>query len=148
LLKTWNITCRLSANASYETKPIIVSSNQYTGVIPDILLPDHYDHLKIGERYYNHPLKSDSIKPLKFTDWNYGNIDLERIRELSVERVFRSEGFNRIKEYIEKLKELGTDRTYSLKIEKMLEKQKKIENDQIKIDKKVKYLKNFSILIA
>ncbi|MCK5219990.1 MAG: tail-specific protease, partial [Candidatus Aminicenantes bacterium] len=27
------------------------SSNQYTGVIPDIVLPDYYDHLKIGERY-------------------------------------------------------------------------------------------------
>ncbi len=122
------------------------SSNQYTGVIPDIILPDHYDHLKIGERYYHHPLKSDKIKPLSFKKWDYDNIDISKIRELSASRIAQSKGFNLIREYIEKLKKMRGDRTYELKIEKLLAEQKKIEEDSKKIDKNINYLKNFSLI--
>ena len=122
------------------------SSNQYKGVIPDIILPDHYDHLKIGERYYNHPLRSDNIKSLSHSDWNYDNVDMEKIRELSNTRTAKSEGFSIIKEYIEKLKVLRADRSYDLKIDKLLAEQKKNENDSKKLNKKMNYLKNFLIV--
>ena len=122
------------------------SSNQYKGVIPDIILPDQYDHLKIGERYYNHPLKSDNIKALSHSDWNYDNIDIEKIRELSNTRTSKSEGFAIIKEYISKLVMLRANRSYDLKIDKLLAKQKKFEKDSKKLDKKMNYLKNFLIV--
>ncbi|MEN8222937.1 MAG: carboxy terminal-processing peptidase [Acidobacteriota bacterium] len=122
------------------------SSNQYKGVIPDIVLPDHYDHLKIGERYYNHPLRSDNIKPLNHSDWNYGDIDIKKIRELSRERTSNSEGFSTIKEYIGKLKELRANRTYGLKIDKLLEEKKQIEKDSKKLDKVKNYLKDFLLV--
>jgi len=121
-------------------------SNQYSGVVPDIILPDHYDHLKIGERYYNHPLKSDHIEPLRHADWNYGNIDISRIRELSRKRVEEDEGFATIREYIEKLKELRADRNYQLKIDNLLAEKKKIEEDSKKMDKEVRYLKDFQLI--
>ncbi len=122
------------------------ASNQYKGVIPDIVLPDQYDHLRIGERYYNHPLRSDNIKPLKHTDWNYDNIDIKKLKELSHARVEKSSGFSIIKEYIEKLKELRSDRAYDLKIEKLIAKQEKIKNDSKKIDEEINYLKNFTLI--
>ncbi len=122
------------------------SSNQYTGVIPDIILPDHYDHLKIGERYYHHPLKSDKIQPLNFKKWNYDNIDISKIRELSATRIAHSKGFKIISEYIEKLKKMRGDRTFQLKIEKLLAEQKKTKDDSKDIDKKINYLKDFSLI--
>ena len=38
------------------------------------------------------------------------------------------------------------DRTYELKIEKLLAEQKRIEEDSKKIDKNINYLKNFSLI--
>ena len=123
------------------------TSNQYTGVVPDIVLPDHYDHLKIGEKYYNHPLKSDTIKALEFTDWNYGGMNIGRIKQLSAERVAASKGFRNIEKYITKLNEMRLDRKYRLKIDHMAEEQKKLDEEETdRTEKDEKYLQNFSIV--
>lgn len=122
------------------------NSNQYKGVVPDIILPDHYDHLQIGERYYNHPLKSDNIKSLRFNDWNYNNLDISKIKKLSASRISNSEGFALIKKYIRKLEELNKDKKYKLKIDELIEEQKRIEKNSAEFKKKFDYLKNFSIV--
>ncbi len=121
-------------------------TNQYSGVIPDIILPDYYDHLKIGERYYNHPLKSTKIKSLKFNNWNYNGIDINKIKKLSAKRVSKSEGFKKIKQYIQRLKEAESDKQFNLRIDKILEKQKRFNSKKDDLDKNKKYLKDFYLI--
>ena len=36
-------------------------STQLNGVVPDIIFPDHYDSIKIGERDQQFPLEWDKI---------------------------------------------------------------------------------------
>ncbi|MCK5219989.1 MAG: carboxy terminal-processing peptidase [Candidatus Aminicenantes bacterium] len=91
-------------------------------------------------------MKADVIKPLKFKAWNYDNVDISKVRELSASRIAENEGFNNIREYIKNLKELRADRTYNLEINKLLAEQDKIERDSKKINREIKYLKKFSLI--
>lgn len=121
------------------------SSNQYEGVIPDIILPDRYDYLKIGEKYYDHPLKSDTIRPLDYKKWNPERKNLAKIKELSNARVKNNSGFTNIKKYIKKLEEIKTQNRYSLNLKKAIAEKTQLENEMKNINKKEKYLQDFLI---
>ncbi|MEN8153743.1 MAG: carboxy terminal-processing peptidase [Acidobacteriota bacterium] len=122
------------------------SSNQYEGVIPDIILPDRFDHLKIGEKFYDHPLKSDTIRSLEYKKWESKISNFNKIKQLSKNRVKNNSGFSIIKRYIEKLKEIRKLNLYSLNLKKAFKEQLSLEKEMKIINKKEKQLKDFSII--
>jgi carboxyl-terminal processing protease len=75
------------------------SSTQYNGVTPDIVLPDPVSYLESGERFLDHSLPWNRIKPVKFTPWpeKYNITDLKKKSE---KRVSASPKFKKINESI------------------------------------------------
>lgn len=111
------------------------SSNQYSGVIPDIILPDRNDHLDIGEKYYDHPLKPDTIGPAKFNKWK-SDFNIKKLRALSKERISSSPSFKAIKKYIKQIEKISNNGNISLKLSKALRRRKKLKSEIDKINKK------------
>jgi len=118
-------------------------SNQYLGVIPDIILPDKNDFLKIGEKYYDHPLKADSLEPVKFSKWN-PNFDINTLRDLSKKRVSKDRVFKIIEKYIERIKRINQNKKISLMLEDALLKKEKLKKEMDKLGKKSECLLEFT----
>jgi carboxyl-terminal processing protease len=99
-------------------------TNQFKGVVPDIVLPASNDYLKIGERYYDYPIKPQVIDPAPFKPVKTG-LDLDGLKKNSRERVERSRFFGQIKRYIEILKERQADSSVPLDWKSFFDKQEK-----------------------
>ncbi len=96
------------------------STTQLKGVIPDIILPDQYKYLDIGEKDEDYPLVFDEIKKAKYEIWNEVP-EISKIRENSVKRVDKSEAFKLIEQYAKRLKNERDNQSYSLNLKKYKE---------------------------
>lgn len=65
-------------------------STQLEGVKSDVIMPDRYSYIDVGERDYDNPLPYDKIAPAKFEVWD-GYIDFEETIEKSKARMAKSE---------------------------------------------------------
>lgn len=93
-------------------------SNQYKGVIPDIILPDRFDSLKTGERYLEYALPPDKIQSTSYIIWGTQvQTDLSRLRTNSRERVSASKDFSEILLDSRRISDLQKKTVKSLNIE-------------------------------
>jgi carboxyl-terminal processing protease len=69
-------------------------STQYKGVIPDIILPDNYKVLEVGERHLEHSLPWDTIEPVPYKKWPHKRGNINRIKANSNARIAKSDRFN------------------------------------------------------
>lgn len=95
------------------------SSTQYKGVEPDIVLPNLFEHVKSGERYLDYSLPWDSIEPVEFKPYSGKPFDLEKLREMSQERVANDEGLKIISEEAVKAAERSEDTVLSIQVDDM-----------------------------
>ncbi len=72
-------------------------STQLKGVESDVVVPDRYSYIDIGERDMENPLPWDQIEPADYTKWN-GYVDFEKTIEKSKERMTKSEQLKLIDE--------------------------------------------------
>jgi len=72
-------------------------STQLEGVKSDVVMPDRYSYIDIGERDYDNPLPYDKISPAKYEVWD-GYIDYEGTINRSKARMAKSEQLNLIDE--------------------------------------------------
>lgn len=70
-------------------------STQLEGVKSDVVVPDKYSFIDIGEKDYTNPLPWDQIKPAKYEVWD-GYIDFEEVIENSKDRMANNEQLNLI----------------------------------------------------
>lgn len=76
-------------------------SNQFTGVRPDIYIPNSWSHLEIGEQYLPFALNGDRVKALEFPLYAAITPDLrEGLRDRSRERIAADPYFIELAEYI------------------------------------------------
>jgi carboxyl-terminal processing protease len=94
-------------------------STQFRGVVPDIVLPDLYEHLKSGEQYLDYSLPWDQVSPVPYFPYAVGGINLKKIQENSSGRIVEKEGLKIIAEEAQKTKERIEKTQISLKIEDM-----------------------------
>lgn len=99
-------------------------TNQFKGVVPDIVLPASNDYMKVGERYYEHPIKPQTIDPAVFKPVKPG-YDYERLKKNSRDRVDRSRFFEQIRQYIAILKDRQKNSDVPLDWKTFFEKQEK-----------------------
>lgn len=111
-------------------------STQLKGVSSDVVMPDKYAYLEIGERDVESAMKWDDIKPAKYQTWK----DLDNYKKLekaianSKKRVAENEQFKLIDQNAKWINYRKDQSVYSLKLEKF----KKQEEDLEKTSKKFK----------
>lgn len=65
-------------------------STQLEGVKSDVVMPDRYSYIEIGERDYDNPLPYDKIKPANYELFD-GYMDIEKAIEKSKARIAQSQ---------------------------------------------------------
>jgi carboxyl-terminal processing protease len=72
-------------------------STQFKGVVPDILMPDAYTELDVGEKSLEHALPWDAAKPLRVQRW-FDAPPLPTLQAKSRARIASSAYFKRVNE--------------------------------------------------
>jgi carboxyl-terminal processing protease len=94
-------------------------STQYNGVVPDIVLPSLFQHLKSGEMYLDHSLPWDQIGPVKYKALGGRPINLDTLRKKSRQRGEHDTGLQLIAEEAVKADERSKQTAISLKLTDM-----------------------------
>ena len=94
------------------------ASTQYQGVVPDIVLPDLYSYLDIGEKSQPYSLPWDTISALSFTPWKNSFRDLTEIKAMSQQRLNASVRFQQIAANISRLKKQREKTVVTLNMKK------------------------------
>lgn len=88
-------------------------STQLKGVTPDIILPDAYEHIDIGERRDKAAMKWDEIPAVKY-NVSENPLNIKELAARSKKRVETNPSFGLIKESAERIKKLESDNIVSL----------------------------------
>ena len=95
------------------------STTQLQGVISDIILPDNYAYLDIGEKDMEYPLPCDSIPSASYASWNKSwSKTVDKLRDKSSKRVSGNEVFSGIEENAIRLRDRKNETNISLNLEK------------------------------
>jgi carboxyl-terminal processing protease len=80
------------------------ASTQYQGVVPDVVLPDLYAYLDVGEKSQKYSLPWDTVSQLSFSPWALGLPELAELKNRSQQRQKTNVRFQQIAENIVRLK--------------------------------------------
>lgn len=94
-------------------------STQYRGVLPDVVLPDLFQHLESGEQYLDYSLPWDQVPPINYVPAAPKVANLDLILERSAKRVAQDDGFQAIVEEAQRSAEKRDDTIISLKLSDM-----------------------------
>lgn len=139
-------------------------STQLKGVTPDIILPDVYSEIEVGERKDKAALPYDEIRPAQLPSLpntemgqkikmsgapdNVTSIwakafDIQKLRSQSAKRVAANKSFDIIKENAKRLKKLDEENIVSLNEAKF----KKMQDDAATLSKKIEELDKSIVLL-
>lgn len=92
-------------------------STQLRGVAPDIVLPDNYAFLEVGEKEEDYPLEWTEIAPLRYKQDAYKITNLNKIKSESQKRVASNPVFQKITDNAKRLKLQSDETTYPLRLQ-------------------------------
>ena len=98
-------------------------ATQLKGVKPDIILPDAYSELDIGEKELDNPIKWDEIPKADYSLINFTQ-DADYLRSESFKRVSNDTSFQIIDNYSKYLKKLRDNTLVSLNIKDYMKEEK------------------------
>ena len=101
-------------------------STQLEGVSSDVVMPDRYSFLKMGERDLDNAMPWDKIDPAVYNVWNK-NPNFEKAISESKKRIAQSSDFKLIEENAKWIDDRSKENEYSLKFEDFKKNQKAIE---------------------
>jgi carboxyl-terminal processing protease len=111
-------------------------STQLKGVIPDVVIPDYYEYLKMRERDNTNALPWDEVTKAQYKVWQPG-YDLQTIKNLGSARIANDSVFQLIRKETDLLAKQD-DKEYPLQIDQF-KKEQKVTRDAVKeIEKLVK----------
>ena len=113
-------------------------STQLEGVSSDIVMPDRYAYLKMGERDVDNAMPWDKIDPADYTVWNK-NANFNQAIANSKKRISQSSQFQLIEENAKWIDSRSEDNNYSLNIDKFKTAQNEIEEKAKKYKPLVNY---------
>ena len=88
-------------------------STQLKGVSSDVVVPNRYSYIEIGERDYKNPLPWDQIDKANYKTWD-GYKNIEKVIELSKKRMKENQQISLIDEQAKWIKKQRDDDTYPL----------------------------------
>ncbi|NJN34358.1 MAG: carboxy terminal-processing peptidase [Saprospiraceae bacterium] len=118
-------------------------STQLKGVAPDIILPDTYSEINIGEKDNEHPMAWTQIGSVKYAQ---GVADLKGMPQIianSKNRVSANSTFNNIKEGAKRMKELREKSEYTLNLKEYRAQENKQREQSKKFDTTLKPIEKF-----
>lgn len=86
-------------------------TTQYKGVVPDILIPDAYSNLEVGERNLDYPMPWDTVQALTYPKWSKSKIDVGALRKKSAARLKADPFAQKLQDLSERLQKVR-DRSY------------------------------------
>jgi len=113
-------------------------STQLEGVSSDVVMPDRYAYLKMGERDMHNAMPWDKIDPAQYALWNNSKNFNQAIAN-SKNRIAQNQQFQLVEDNAKWIDSRSNDYEYSLNIEKFKMAQKQIEEKA----KKYKPLQNY-----
>jgi carboxyl-terminal processing protease len=113
-------------------------STQLEGVSSDVVMPDRYAYLKMGERDEANAMPWDKIDPAQYGVWN-NNKNFNQAIANSKNRIAMNEQFKLVEDNAKWIDSRSADYVYSLNIDKFKSAQKQIEEKA----KKYKPLQNY-----
>jgi len=119
------------------------NSTQQKGVVPDVVLPDYYEYLKLREKDNQESLPYDEIAKAPYKLWQPG-YDLGQVISLGRARIASDSVFNLIKQKTDLLAKQD-DKVYPLQIDRFKEEQKITRNAIKEIENLVKLDKSMQV---
>ncbi len=113
-------------------------STQLEGVSSDVIMPDRYAYLKMGERDVHNAMPWDKIDPAQYGVWTNNNNFSQAIAN-SKKRIAQNPQFQLVEDNAKWIDSRSQDYVYSLNIDKFRMAQKQIEEKA----KKYKPLQNY-----
>ncbi|MCB0836951.1 MAG: carboxy terminal-processing peptidase [Bacteroidetes bacterium] len=105
-------------------------ATQLKGVVPDIILPDEYSLLDLGEKEEEHSMKWDEISPVTYSTWEAPvSGKISKLRADSEKRVTENETFKLIQENGERFKRSRDKNSFALNIDEFKAERKRIEEE-------------------
>ena len=105
-------------------------STQLEGVKSDVITPDRYRYVDVGERDEDNPMRWDRISPLVYTRWN-GYLNYNDVIKQSQDRVNNHPIFNLVDQDAKWIEQRQNDNTIALNYEEYVSK---IESDRTYAD--------------
>ncbi|MFC7356639.1 carboxy terminal-processing peptidase [Jejudonia soesokkakensis] len=95
-------------------------STQLEGVKSDVVMPDRYAYIDVGERDYDNPLPYDKIAPANYKIWD-GYVDFDKAIQNSQERMAKSEQLALIDENAKWIKERREELEVTLNLDEYID---------------------------
>ena len=108
-------------------------SVQLKGVESDIVLPDVYSEMKMGERYEDNCLPYTTVAPAKYDVWK-NPVPVETLRKKSIERTSKNEVFKLLNEQVALVKKQRDNTIISLNLKTYQQEEKKRKEENKRFD--------------
>ncbi len=109
-------------------------STQLKGVVPDIVLPDRYHFIEVGERDHDFPMEWNKIDEIDYGQ-SVASLDgMDSWKMASAERVKKNESFQLILQNAKRLKEQREDTDYPLNYDNYAKEMKALEEESKKYE--------------
>ena len=118
-------------------------STQLEGVKSDVVVPDRYSYINIGERDQENPLPWDKIAPAEYSIWD-SYFDYDSTIEKSKERMKNSEQLKLIDENAQWIKSIRDRDVFSLNYDDYKSKLKANEEEAKRFEKILEYQTNLT----
>ena len=119
-------------------------ATQLKGVAPDVLLPDNYTYIEIGEKELEYPMPWDEIRPAKYTV-NDKIKNLAEIKQKSLVRTKANTSFVLEDENAHRVKTQSNKTMFTLNLEKFRQEQKILQKESKKYEDIVKDIPGMTV---
>ncbi len=119
-------------------------ATQLKGVASDIILPDDYAYMKVGERELEHPMPWDEIKQVYYKDWKDAPA-LEKLEKKSHARIDTSSVFKKIDQNARRLKKTSERSVFPLNLQAYQTEQNKLEEESKQFENLFSNIDGFNV---
>jgi carboxyl-terminal processing protease len=109
-------------------------TTQYKGVVPDILIPDSYSKMDVGEKNLEYPLPWDTVPSLTFSKWSKQKWDLAGLRKKSQARLKADAFARQLAELTEKVQKQRERAYVSVQKSKFIQEQEVARKESEKFE--------------
>jgi len=120
-------------------------TTQLDGVTPDIVLPDFYNELDLGERETDHPLTSNTIDAVPFTQNAYRITDMGKLKANSATRVLADPIMQKIVDNSKRLRRQRDDSQHPVQVDKYRQWSKQQEEESERYENIFKPVEVFGV---